>query len=139
MAPGFLMKEYEAEELKSLTHWIRDELDPIVAREGPLALTPDDVLKLHDMFTSFAHDPHDAGISLATLRFSRMHQAVLDVASKATRWPGRLIDLCDDVIEVWEDLWGPLKDIPLLLYDEGGRLWHVVQPGYFSNEVFPAL
>ena len=123
------------DELKLLARWIRDHLDPMIAREGPQALKPDDVLYLHDMFIAFAKDPLGVGITSQTLRYSRMHRAILDITGKATRWPGRLVDLCDEVVEVWEKLFGRLKEMPLLLYGEGGRLWRILKPGYFTLEV----
>ena len=130
--------QYSPDELKILARRIRDNLDPLVAREGPQFLTPDDVLDLHDKFTAFANNPLGVGISLSSLKYSRIHRAILDIARKASRWPGRLIDLCDKVIEVWEGLWGPLVDIQPLLYNEGGRLWHVMKPGYYTHEVLKA-
>ncbi|KAL9062269.1 MAG: hypothetical protein Q9157_009073, partial [Trypethelium eluteriae] len=134
MPPGFATRVFGPDELKYMARWIRDELDPQVAREGPQALKPDDVLILHDAFTAFALNPSNIGISLPVLRYSRIHRAIQIIARKATRWPGRLIDLCDDIIVIWEQLWGPLNDVQLILYGEGGRLWHVVKPGYFTHE-----
>ncbi|KAI9660539.1 MAG: hypothetical protein M1821_009890 [Bathelium mastoideum] len=127
-------KMYSPDELKAMARWIRDDIDPEVAREGAAALCPDCVLQMHDTLTVFAQDPLGAGISLASLQYSRIHRALLEVATKATRWPGRLIDLCDDVLIVWEKRFGRLKDVPLLLYGEGGRLWRVLPPGYFTHE-----
>ncbi|KAL9094985.1 MAG: hypothetical protein Q9165_002587 [Trypethelium subeluteriae] len=123
MTPGFATRAFGPDELKYMARWIRDELDPQVAREGPQALKPDDVLRLHDAFTAFALNPSTIGISLPVLRYSRIHRAIQIIARKATRWPGRLIDLCDDIIVIWEQLWGPLNDVQLILkrFDSGKR------------------
>src|SRR3954469_5538767 len=38
--------------LRQLTAWIRDDLDILIAREGPNILRPDDVLVLHETFVA---------------------------------------------------------------------------------------
>ncbi|KAI9705689.1 MAG: hypothetical protein M1820_005099 [Bogoriella megaspora] len=127
-------RTFSPDELRMLARWIRDDLDPLVAREGPQALAVDVVLELHETFSAFAADPHGVGIHMKSLKYSRIHRAVIEVASKATRWPGRLINLCDEVIECWEEIFGSLRDIPVLLYCEGGRMRGVVKPGYWTHE-----
>ena len=134
-----IKKLHSPDELKGMARWIRDDIDPQVAREGPQVISADDVLLLHDTLTTFINDPPGAGISPSSLRYSRIHQAILEISTKATRWPGRLIDLCDDVIKVWERLFGPLKDVQLMLYGAGGRLYGVLKPGYFTREVSWAI
>ena len=38
--------------LRQLAAWIRDTLDPLMAREGPDIIHSDDVLTLHELFVA---------------------------------------------------------------------------------------
>jgi hypothetical protein len=111
--------------------WIRDDLDPIMAREGPNELHPDDVLTLHNIFLALqAHQ-----ISLATMQFSRIHLAVSEVCGKATRWPKKLADEADRVVVCLENCFGPLKAIRTPLYEVGGRLHGISEPRDLTRDV----
>ncbi|KAF2194884.1 hypothetical protein K469DRAFT_650869, partial [Zopfia rhizophila CBS 207.26] len=105
--------------LRQLATWIRDQLDPIIAREGPDAMHPDDVLMLHEVFRALQHTKD---ITATTLRATRIHRAVMEVAGKATRWPSGLADECDKVIDIWRTKFGPLEALRPFLYGRGGRL-----------------
>lgn len=83
--------------LRQLAAWIRDMLDPLIAREGP-------------------------DISATTLRATRIHRAIMEVAGKATRWPSRLADECDKVLWIWRERFGSLEALRPFLYCRGGRL-----------------
>ncbi|KAJ4308387.1 hypothetical protein N0V94_009375 [Neodidymelliopsis sp. IMI 364377] len=63
--------------LKQLAHWIRDELDILVARNGPDVLRPDDVLTLHELFVTLRHS---TTITALDLRATGIHKAVKDIA-----------------------------------------------------------
>ncbi|OCK79687.1 hypothetical protein K432DRAFT_60095 [Lepidopterella palustris CBS 459.81] len=104
--------------LREIASWIRDTLDPLIAREGPDVMNIDDFLTLHEIFIALQY----ADISATALRATRIHRAVLEVASKATRWPGRLADECDRIIMIWRARFGPLEDLRPFLYGRGGRL-----------------
>lgn len=80
--------------LKQTAAWVRDCLDPMIAREGPNAMHPEDVLLLHDLFQDLQKYPLDRDV-VAT---SRIHRAVAEVSGKATRWPFKLVDECDKVV-----------------------------------------
>jgi hypothetical protein len=119
IAPSRLpVDELSLERLTAIAAWIRDHLDPRVAREGPEILHPDDVLLLLDVFTALQH----VEISASTLRVTRIYKAILEVSGKATRWPGRLADECDKLIILWRHHFGPLKGLRPFLYGRGGRL-----------------
>jgi hypothetical protein len=105
--------------LKRLARWIRDDLEILVAREGPGALHPDDVVTLHDYFIALRRS---TTITARDLRATGIHRAVKAIAGIATRWPGNLCDECDKIIAVWTDKFGPLDDLRPLLYGRGGRL-----------------
>lgn len=54
----------DPESLRSSAGWIRDELDPIVAREGPSSLEPDDVVTVHNLLDSIKALPHASNYPL---------------------------------------------------------------------------
>ncbi|EMD58764.1 hypothetical protein COCSADRAFT_58043, partial [Bipolaris sorokiniana ND90Pr] len=105
--------------LKEVTKWIRDELDLCVARDGPDVLQSDDVVTLHETFLALRNAKN---ITLSDLRASGIHKAVKDIAGVATRWPGRLCDDCDTIIDIWTAKFGSLNAIHPFLYGRGGRL-----------------
>jgi hypothetical protein len=117
--------------LRMTSAWIRDELDSLMAREGPNELHPDDVLTLHNVFLSLQHHK----ISLATMQFSRIHLAIADVCGKATRWPRKLVDEADRVVASLEKCYGPLKAIRTPLYEVGGRLHGISEPRDLTRDV----
>lgn len=118
--------------LRKMSAWIRDTLDPLMARDGPNALHPDDVLTLHNIFLDLQHHQ----ISLATLQFSRIHLAVSVVCGKATRWPSKLADEADRVILCLQSCHGPLELVQTTpLYEVGGRLHGISEPRHLTKDV----
>lgn len=123
---------YAKDELRSQSVWIRDKLDPIVAREGWSCLAADTIQELSDFLSGL----QKISLTLDDLYYSRIHKAVGDMAARATRWPTALVHLCDTLIERWEKQFGPLKNIGTPLYGPGGRLCGVCKPGDKDREVF---
>ncbi|KAF2138130.1 uncharacterized protein K452DRAFT_321479 [Aplosporella prunicola CBS 121167] len=106
------------EGLHKAASWIRDSLDPRIARGGPDVISSDEVLALHELFVGLrAVDLH-----VSVLRYSRIHAAILEVAGRATRWPSRLVEECDRVIDLWESKYGKLSDVRPRLFAPDGRL-----------------
>ncbi|UPX16714.1 uncharacterized protein EKO05_0007102 [Ascochyta rabiei] len=105
--------------LKQVACWIRDDLDLLVAREGPNSLQPDDVLFLHELFVALCQS---TTITALDLRATGIHKAVKDIAGIATRWPGRLCDDCDRIIVVWTSKFGKFDNLHPFLCGRGGRL-----------------
>jgi hypothetical protein len=120
--------------LKALAKWVRDELDLLVAREGPDILRPDDVLLLHETFIALRLS---SDITALDLRATGIHRAVQDIAGVATRWPGRLCDDCDKIISIWTAKFGPLDGLHPFLYGRGGRLEGIASVTEYSREVSP--
>ena len=118
--------------LRQVSHWIRDELDPLVAREGPDQLRADDLLTLHDIFRSLIEP---SSITALDLRATGIHRAVMEIAGIATRWPGRLADDCDKLVESWTAKFGRLEDLHPFLYGRGGRLEGIATVEESSNAV----
>lgn len=119
-------------QLKQLARWIRDDLDVLVAREGPDVLRPDDVVRLHEMFLTLRHATN---ITALDLRATGIHKAVKDIAGTATRWPSRLLDDCDKVISVWTSKFGPLNELHPFLFGRNGRLEGIAIQAEYSREV----
>ncbi|KAK8177750.1 hypothetical protein IWX90DRAFT_492879, partial [Phyllosticta citrichinensis] len=107
------------EALRERASWIRDVLDPQIARDGPEVMSPDDVLTLHELFQALLDVEQ---LSLSVLRYSRIHMAVMDVCGKATRWPKKLAEGCDHVVDVWTERFGRLTDVRPRLCKSEGRL-----------------
>jgi hypothetical protein len=118
--------------LRQIAYWIRDELDPSIAREGPEHLRADDVLILHDIFQALRTS---TTISALDLRATGIHKAVMDVSGMATRWPGRLCDDCDKIISIWTAKFGRLEDLRPFLYGRGGRLEGIASVEDSTNQV----
>jgi hypothetical protein len=115
---------YDLDYLRRQSRWIRDDLDPQIAREGPDALHSDDVLSLDEFLRRLL----TSNISLEDIRFSRLHMALIVISGQATRWPSRLIDRADAVREVWEASHGSLRRLTVPLYEPGGRLHGMCRP-----------
>lgn len=94
--------------LAQQTHWIRNTLDPLVAHSGGEALSVNDVLTLDAFLRKLHLASH---VSLADLRFSRIHLAIVEICGKATRWPEKLIERAEAVQGGWEERFGPLRKV----------------------------
>ncbi|KAK3671336.1 hypothetical protein LTR78_008796 [Recurvomyces mirabilis] len=125
---------YNIDFLRHRARWIRDDLDPRVAREGGDALHADEILKLDE----FLRRLRNSNNSIDDIRVSRIHLAILSIAGHGTRWPIRLIDRCDELRAVWEVKYGPLKKLGILLYEQGGRLYDICTPEDASKEILVA-
>ncbi|KJY01088.1 hypothetical protein TI39_contig303g00029 [Zymoseptoria brevis] len=121
---------FSAEELRQQARWIRDILDPQVAREGHDALHSDEILTLDELLRKLA----SSDISLEDIRYSRIHLAIRDIAGRATRWPKKLVDRSDVLKYAWTARYGPLKATGLPLYESGGRLNGICRPEDLSKE-----
>lgn len=121
---------YDPDFLRQQAHWIRDELDPRIARDGPDAVHSDDILRAGEFLRRLLV----SNISAEDIRSSRIHLAVIEIASHGSRWPKRLADRCDALREAWESSYGPLKELGILLYEPGGRLHGICTPEDLSKE-----
>lgn len=117
--------------LRRQARWLRDVLDPQVAQDGPDALHSDELLTLDELLRELADDEV---IDLQTIRQSRMHLAIIDLAGKGTRWPKKVIEKADIVKEKWESRYGPLRHLGTPLYEAGGRLHGICRPEDLSRE-----
>jgi hypothetical protein len=114
--------------LAAFSHWIRDILDPIIAREGgTMALSSEQVLKLRALMHNLRHGSRTAVVAPASsptsrrlrppltlsgisqlppppgvIAESRIHLALDVIRGKATRWPDSLADEADRVLRRWE-------------------------------------
>ncbi|KAM3422761.1 hypothetical protein BST61_g245 [Cercospora zeina] len=114
--------------LRGQAHWIRDVLDPQVAREGPDVLHSDDLLSIDELLRALL----ELGVSRDDLFYSRIHLAVGAVAGLATRWPKKLVEKCDALKDIWTSTFGDLQGT--LLYEPGGRLHGICTAGDLDKE-----
>ncbi|GAM91600.1 hypothetical protein ANO11243_096520 [Dothideomycetidae sp. 11243] len=119
------------EYLQKQAKWIRDELELMIASDGPDSLKPDQVVKVFKSLETLRR----ARIPVEHLRSSRIHLAVSCISSSASRWPNSVVQEADKLLEMWTAKHGTLNDIGLLLYEEGGRLHGVCGPNDLSKEV----
>lgn len=122
--------------LEQLANWIRDDLDLLVAREGPDALHPDDCIFLHEFFISLRQAHH---LTVSDLRATGIHKAISDISGVATRWPARLCDDCDRILSIWSVKFGSLTILHPFLYGRGGRLEGIASSTEYSKEVSSVL
>lgn len=115
---------YDSDYLRKQAHWLRNELDSRIARDGPDALRSDEVQIVGELFRRLLA----ASITVDDLRYSRIHLAVSEIAGRGTRWPKGLIERCEALREAWETAYGSLKSIGVLLYEPGGRLHGICSP-----------
>ncbi|KAI4749886.1 hypothetical protein E4T44_14979, partial [Aureobasidium sp. EXF-8845] len=103
---------------------------PLVAREGPDSLGPDNVIVLFEFFEQI-RSPH---LTVEAIRDSGLHFALLTIAGRATRWPIKLIDEAEHIIRTWETEWGPLAHIKGNVYGTGRRLYSISTPEDLEKE-----
>ena len=116
--------------LRKQARWIRDELDPQVARDGPDALHSDEILRLDEFLRRLLA----SDVRLEDIRVSRLHLAISGISGRATRWPKKLIDKSDILRAAWEAEHGPLSQLVPPLYEPGGRLHGICKPEDLSKE-----
>lgn len=121
---------YDQNFLLEQCRWIRDDLDPQIARDGPDALHSDDLLTLDEFLRRLL----SSNISLEDIRFSRLHLAILSISGQATRWPSKLIERADTLRDAWESEHGSLKEFGTPLYESGGRLNGICRPEDLSQD-----
>lgn len=117
--------------LKSHARLIRDVLDPMIARDGPNALSPEQALEL----IKCLYQLQKALIPKADVRWSRIHYALHTISGRATRWPPKVVTLADSILERWAYLYGPLDQLRSPLYEEGGRLYGISRPEDLNRDL----
>lgn len=108
--------------LKSKARWIRDTLDPLVARDGPEAISVEDALDLDQFLRKLLL----VMLPVQDIRTSRIHFSLLEIAGHSTRWPHRLIERAEAIIKAWHAKFGKLQDLGVELLGPGGRLDGIV-------------
>jgi hypothetical protein len=107
--------------LTSMAHWIRNTLDLQIAPSGPEAHSSNDLLDIDSFLRSLLS--YAGGLSLETLRSTRIHLAVLEICGRATRWPLKVIERAEAIGQVWENRYGALSGIRWDVRVDG---WHEV-------------
>ncbi|KAF4550573.1 Hypothetical protein D9617_16g013610 [Elsinoe fawcettii] len=117
--------------LRTQARWIRDDLDPKIAQEGPDWLKPDQVVTVF----KFLEQLRRSRVPEKHIRSSRIHLAVALIAGQATRWPRTVVDVADKLLENWSIRYGEISEIGIDLYEEGARLFGICLPTDLSKEV----
>jgi len=123
--------EISVEHLHHKAAWIRDDLEPNVARHGPDWLKPDQVVHVFSLLEQLRHSQ----IPVETIRSSRIHLAVLTLTSPGTRWPKTVVELAEKVTLDWSKTCGDINAIGIDLYEPGGRLHGICLPTDLTKEV----
>lgn len=121
---------YDPVFLRKQARWIRDDLDPQVARDGPDALHSDDILRLDEFLRRLLA----SNVHLEDIRFSRLHLAIGGIYGRATRWPKKLIEKADTLHAAWEAEYGLLSQLVPPLYEPDGRLHGICKVEDLSKE-----
>ena len=105
-------------ELRAHSRYIRDTLAPIVAIGGESQLTQRNLSFLRTILARTDAIP----INFDLLRYSRIHKALIQIATAGTGWPLEVVILADDILMKWEMMLGPLLNLRADLWGPGGRL-----------------
>lgn len=114
----------DVDTLRKRTRWIRDVLDRQISVQGPDVLGADSVITIFQFLDELGR----TSLPVETIRHSRIHFALLEIAGRATRWPGKLVDKAEEVMRCWETQHGPLRRLRCPLYEQGGRLHGISSP-----------
>lgn len=75
--------------------------------------------------------------SLEDLQISRIHRAIVLISDsdRDTRWPSKLVEMCERLRQEWVFQFGPLDQIRVPLYGPGGRLHGIIESNEHSRRV----
>ncbi len=99
------------------SRFIRDELAPLVASKGHLALSDEDISTLRTVMISLNAVP----MTVDLLRYSRLDKA-LRLISMGSEWPLEIMMQAEELVTKWELALGSLQSIHADLWAPGGRL-----------------
>ncbi|KAI9726331.1 MAG: hypothetical protein M1828_001605 [Chrysothrix sp. TS-e1954] len=109
---------FSRDELRAKDTWIRDILEPQIAERGKDVLDPDTTLEINEFLVKLLR----SSITYDDLKATRIHRSILLMSKRQTRWPPRIIKMCDEILKIWNNEFGPLQSIHTPLYEPGARL-----------------
>lgn len=111
------MEQDIREELRTHSRYIRDNLMPLVGRNGrDCGLNSRDLALLRSTLLKVNAIP----VTLDVLRFSRIGKALVLISTPG--WPADIAAMARKILVRWEDALGPLQELRADLWGIGGRL-----------------
>ena len=115
--------------LRCWSRWIRDTLAPLVAENGEENLSPTNVANLK----LFLNDLRETFVELDDLKFSRIHNALIEISSPRSRWPHDIVREAKVLLRSLEKKFGSLRELRADLWAVGGRLEGVMKVGGWTE------
>jgi len=110
------------ENLLCHSRYIRDVLQPIVAKKGG-RLNEQQITALKTIFASIS----SVKMTRELLQYSRIEKALSIIAVEGDAWPVDAILISEALINAWDIRIGPLRTIRADLWGPGGRLEGVMK------------
>lgn len=111
------------ESLLCHSRYIRDVLEPVVAKKGG-RLNEEEITALKTIFASLSN----VKMTRELIQYSRIEKALSiiavqgDIGGEGDAWPVDAILMSEALLNSWEDSIGPLRTIRADLWGPGGRL-----------------
>ena len=106
------------EELRSWSRYVRDVVAELVARGGEEIVSPVSIDDVH----GFLAELKDTFMDIELLRYSKVHTALMEMAAPGSGWSPSVAMKAEMLLLMWEERFGPLKDVKTDLWGVGGRL-----------------
>ena len=114
-----LATELTRDELRFWSRYIRDVLSPMIRNSG---VTDIKAQELNDLEAFLDKISVQGAVDKETLRFSKLHIALMGVASAGSGWAQNVVIKVDKLLASWEKDFGPLLELRSDLWGPGGRL-----------------
>lgn len=106
------------EELRSWSRYVRDVVAELVARGGEDLVSPVSIDDVH----GFLAELKDTAMDIEMLRYSKVHTALMEISAPGSGWSPSVAMKAEMLLLMWEEQFGPLKDVKTDLWGIGGRL-----------------
>ena len=107
------------DELRFWSRYIRDVLSPMIRSSGASDIKAQELNDL-EKFLDKVSVPK--AVDKETLRFSKLHIALMGMASAGSGWAQSVVVKVDGLLANWEKSFGPLLELRSDLWSPGGRL-----------------
>lgn len=106
------------EELRSWSRYVRDVVAGLVASGGEDSVSPVSI----DDVDGFLAELKNTVMDIETLRYSKVHTALMEISAPDSGWSPSIALKAEMLLLMWEEHFGPLKDVKTNLWGVGGRL-----------------
>lgn len=106
------------EELRSWSRYVRDVVAKVVAHGGEVLVSPVSIDDVH----GFLAELKDTAMDIELLRYSKVHTALIEMSAPGSGWSPSVAMKAEMLLLMWEERFGPLKDVKTDLWGAGGRL-----------------